>query len=99
MYEDRTFEMKISALTAVWNCRDAATGAVIRVRSKTHEDIEHSVQEGGSRDGTLDVLVGLAAPAMHVESNRATGAVIGLMQSDDLFAAPDILAQVADALA
>jgi glycosyltransferase involved in cell wall biosynthesis len=105
--------MKISIVTAVYNRRDTVSDAVLSVRSQTHPEIEHVVQDGGSKDGTLDVLAGLAAPAMHIESirdggiydginrgiARATGDVIGLMHSDDLFAADTVLARIAAAMA
>lgn len=104
--------MKISVVTAVYNRRDTIAEAVFSVRSQTHSDLEHIVQDGGSHDGTLDVLADLAAPGMAVESMhdggiyhginrgiaRSTGDVVGLMHSDDVFASPDILARVADAL-
>lgn len=113
MYLGRAFEMKISVVTAVYNRRDTVSDAVLSVRGQTHPEIEHIVQDGESQDGTLDVLAGLAAPAMHVESTRdggiydginrgiarATGCVIGLMHSDDLFAADTVLARVAEAMA
>lgn len=101
--------MKISVVTAVYNRRDTIADAVMSIRSQTHANIEHIVQDGASRDGTLDILAELAAPGMMLESTddggiydginrgiaRATGDVIGLMHSDDLFAAPDVLARVA----
>lgn len=113
MYSDRAFAMKISVVTAVYNRRDTVSDAVLSVRGQTHPEIEHVVQDGGSNDGTLDVLAGLVAPAMHVESTRdggiydginrgiarATGEVIGLMHSDDLFASDTVLARVAEAMA
>lgn len=105
--------MKISIVTTVYNRRNTVSDAVLSIRGQTHPEIEHVVQDGGSKDGTLDVLAGLAAPAMHVESARdggiydginrgiarATGEVIGLMHSDDLFASDTVLARVAEAMA
>lgn len=105
--------MKISVVTAVWNRRETVSDTVMSVRGQTYPEIEHIIQDGGSSDGTLDVLASLAAPDMAVESGRdggiyrginrgiarATGDVIGLMHSDDLFAAPDILDRVAASLA
>lgn len=83
------------------------------IRSQTYRDIEHIVQDGGSTDGTVAVLERCAAPRMRVESARdgglyeginkgiarASGDVIGLLHSDDVFAEHDVIARVAKALA
>lgn len=104
--------MKISVVTAVFNREATIAEAVESVRRQSHADVEHIVQDGGSRDGTLSVLQTLASPQMHVVTARdggiydginrgilrATGDIIGLMHSDDLFASNDVLARVADAM-
>lgn len=104
--------MKISVVTAVFNRADTIADAVQSVRAQRYEQVEHIVQDGGSTDGTLDVLEELSAPQMLLESqrdggiyeginrgiSRASGDVIGLMHSDDLFSGPDILDRVAEAL-
>lgn len=105
--------MKISVVTAVYNRRDTISDAITSVRTQTYPDIQHVVQDGGSNDGTLEILARLASPAMHVKSARdggiydginrgiarATGDVIGLMHSDDLFASDSILTRVAEVMA
>jgi glycosyltransferase len=82
------------------------------LRSQTHTQIEHVVQDGGSADGTLDYLHGVGLADMQLQTRpdtgiydainqgirRATGDVIGLLHADDRLASPDILASVADAL-
>lgn len=104
--------MKISVVTAVFNREATIADAVESVRRQSYADVEHIVQDGGSRDGTLSVLQTLASPQMRVVTARdggiyeginlgilrATGDVIGLMHSDDLFASHDVLSRVADAL-
>jgi len=108
-----TASVKISVVTSVHNRAGTIGETVASVRRQTHAAVEHIVQDGGSRDGTRDVLARLAAPGMQVESApdrgiydginrgiaRATGEVVGLMHSDDLFAADDILARVAETFA
>lgn len=105
--------MKISVVTSVFNGADTIGDTIRSVRHQTHSEIEHIVQDGGSCDETLDVLDALASPDMHVRTSRddgiydginhgiarATGDVIGLMHSDDTFASPDVLCQVAKTLA
>lgn len=102
--------MKISVVTAVLNRADTVGAALDSVARQTHAEVEHIVQDGGSTDGTLEIL--RARAPEHLESapdlglydginrgiSRATGAVIGLMHSDDVFADDGILAAVAERL-
>ena len=104
--------MKISVVTSVFNRVDQVADTIASVRAQSYASVEHIVQDGGSTDGTLAVLEGLKTPDMKYESARdggiyeginrgiarASGDVIGLMHSDDLFAATDILELVAEAI-
>lgn len=105
--------MLISVVTAVYNRADTVGEAVESLRSQTWTDYEHVIQDGGSTDGTLDVLGRLSDERTRLVSGRdsgiydalnrglarTTGEVVGLLHSDDLYAAPDILAHVAAAFA
>lgn len=105
--------MLISVVTAVWNRADTVGDAVESLRAQTWADWEHVVQDGASTDGSLEVLKRLADPRTRLESGRdggiypalnrafarATGEVVGLLHSDDMFAAPDVLETVAGAFA
>jgi glycosyltransferase len=105
--------VKISVVTAVYNRRATIGQSVESVATQTHSDIEHVIQDGGSTDGTLDILARKSDPriALLSESDagiydainrgiqRTNGDIIGLMHSDDFFAAPDILARVATVMA
>lgn len=101
--------MKISVVTAVYNRRATIGQALESVAAQTHADIEHLVQDGGSTDGTCEVIAAHTDPRIAFVSvldngiydainrgiQRATGDVIGLMHSDDFFADTDVLARVA----
>jgi len=103
--------MKISVVTAVFNRVDTVGAAIESVQSQTHADVEHVIQDGGSSDGTLDVVRKAANATTKIITERdngiydainrgignTSGDVIGLMHSDDMFAGPDVLAQVAAA--
>lgn len=105
--------MLISIVTAVYNRVDTVGAAIDSLRAQSHAPMEHLVQDGGSTDGTLDLLAARAHPAMHVVSapdggiyealnrgiERAQGEVVGLLHSDDVFATPDLLHHVAQAFA
>ncbi len=101
--------MKISVITAVFNKRDTIAGALDSVLAQSHPDVELIVIDGGSTDGTLDVLQGYADriavlvsepdqgiyDALNKGIKFATGEVVGFLHSDDVFADDDSLARVA----
>lgn len=105
--------MLISVVTAVFNRAATVAEAMASVQAQTHAEREHVIQDGGSTDGTLEAVRAAADDRTHVHSEadgglydainrgieRARGEVIGLMHSDDAFAAPDILSDVAAAFA
>jgi glycosyltransferase involved in cell wall biosynthesis len=103
--------LKISIVTAVYNREMTIAQAIKSVQSQSHGNIEHILQDGGSKDGSLQIINKLADANTHVVSmpdggiydainkgiSRATGDVIGLMHSDDYFATDEVLAKVAAA--
>ena len=103
--------MIISIVTAVYNRADTIGDALLSLQTQTHPDIEHIIQDGGSTDGTLDVIAAHPDPRLRLESGRdggiydalnrgiarATGEVVGLLHSDDLLASPGVLARIAAA--
>jgi glycosyltransferase len=103
--------MKISVVTAVYNRAATIGPAMESVQSQTFADVEHVVQDGGSQDGTLEVVKSLANHATALVSEpdsgiydainrgigRANGDVIGLLHSDDMFAQVDVIEKVAKA--
>lgn len=100
---------KISVVTAVFNREGTIANALRSVAEQDYPNIEHVIQDGGSKDGTLDVIAQFDAPNISLVSKpdggiydginkgiqRTTGDIIGLMHSDDFFAAPHILSRVA----
>lgn len=105
--------VKISVVTAVYNRKDTIRASIESVQSQLYRDVEHVIQDGGSIDGTLDIVREMATEATRVVSEpddglyaainsgieRASGDVIGLMHSDDLFFGPHVLEKVARAFA
>lgn len=103
--------MTLSVVTAVYNRADTIGDALRSLQAQSYADVEHVVQDGGSSDGTLDVVRSLATPHTRLHSApdtgiydalnkgiaRATGEVVGLLHSDDLFAHDQVLARVAEA--
>jgi glycosyltransferase len=105
--------VKISIVTAVFNRRGTIADTLNSVASQSHLDIEHVIQDGGSTDGTSEVIKSHSNPKIALVSERdagiydainrgiqrASGDVIGLMHSDDFFAANDVLSRVVKAMA
>lgn len=91
--------MKISIITATYNSNRFIEDCLKSVREQTYRDIEHIVIDGGSTDGTLDVLRKYETGITKIVSEKdnsvyeamnkglalATGQVIGFLHSDDLY--------------
>lgn len=105
--------MKISVITAVYNNRETIAAALDSVLGQKGVDLELLVIDGGSSDGTLEVLrayadrldVLVSEPdrgiydALNKGLQRASGDVVGFLHSDDLFADAGVLSRVAAAFA
>ncbi|MDQ0640883.1 glycosyltransferase involved in cell wall biosynthesis [Pedobacter sp. W3I1] len=101
--------MKISLITVVYNGETFLQECFNSVMAQTYLDVEYLVIDGGSTDRTLNIIQenqshidyfvsekdkGLY-DAINKGIQRATGEVIGILNADDVFANPDVLASVA----
>lgn len=101
--------MKISIITVCYNSSKTIAHTLRSVREQTHEDIEHIVVDGGSRDNTLAVI---ASEGLHVAKlvsekdngiydamnkgvQLCTGDVVAFINADDFYKNIDVLARVA----
>ncbi len=105
--------MKISIITATWNCAGMVGDCLASVASQSHADREHIVIDGASTDGTLALLethrpelaVLVSEPdrglydALNKGIARASGDVVGLLHGDDVYADNEVLARIAEAFA
>jgi len=103
--------LKISIITATWNSSKTIRSAVESVLSQDHGAIEYIVIDGGSSDGTLEILkeyedqidVLVSEPdkgiydALNKGIQRASGDLVGFLHSDDLFASPGVISAIATA--
>jgi len=102
--------MKISIITVSYNSAKTIETTFNSVLKQTYNDIEYILIDGGSTDNTLkiakkynEIITVLVSEqdnglydAMNKGINLATGDVIGLINSDDLFCDPDALTKVAN---
>lgn len=100
--------MKISIITIVYNNRPCIAECINSVLSQDYPDIEYIVIDGGSTDGTVDIIRQYADKiacfhtgkdkglydALNKGIEKATGDYIGILHSDDLFYAPDTVSKV-----
>ena len=92
--------VKISIITATWNCIDTLPDCLLSIASQTYNNFEHIVIDGGSTDGTASFLKTqskcfsklISEPdkgiyeALNKGIAHATGDVIGFLHADDIFA-------------
>lgn len=100
--------MKISIIVAVYNNKNVSE-AIDSILSQTYQDIELIVIDGGSSDGTLDIIKSYQDKVSILVSDRdsgiydalnkgiklATGDVIGLLHSDDFYFDNNVLTKIA----
>ena len=102
--------MKISIITATYNSSATLIDTLTCIRAQDHPNIEHIIVDGGSKDATLDIvrsfphvakLVSEKDQGIYDAMNKgirlASGAVIGILNSDDIYADPRVLSEVAKA--
>jgi glycosyltransferase len=104
--------MKISTVTVSFNSQATIARATESFLEQTHPDKEMLVIDGGSKDGTLDVVGSFASDAIRVisENDRGiydamnkglrnfSGDAVGFLNSDDVYHDNSALARIAQAL-
>ena len=103
--------MKISIITASYNSAATIADTLRSVAGQTYRNFEHIVVDGASTDDTLQYVSRIGGPGVRVVSEPdkgiydamnkglalATGDVVGLLNSDDLYPTPTVLEHVAAA--
>ena len=102
--------MKISIITVCFNSAKTISDTINSVASQDYPEIEHIIVDGGSTDGTLDILE--KAPsvvsfvsepdkgiydAMNKGIAIATGDVVGILNADDFYVSDNVISLIADA--
>ena len=103
--------MKISVITATYNCGNTLQTTLESMAAQTHPDIEHLVMDGGSKDNTLDLVRNWTGHPLIIESGRdegiydalnkgiakASGHVVGFLHADDVLQDERVLEKIARA--
>ncbi len=97
--------MKISLITVTHNSEKYLEGCIKSVISQTYKNIEHIIIDGASNDSTVSIIERYAPNisqwisekdnsiyhAINKGMKMATGDIIGVLHSDDIFAANDVV--------
>lgn len=103
--------MKISIVTASYNSAATIADTLSSVALQTYRDHEHIVVDGASKDSTLQIVRAHNGPGLKLVSEpdrgiydamnkglaMATGEVVGFLNSDDIYADPQVLERIAQA--
>lgn len=103
--------MKVSIITVCFNSAATLGHTIDSVSSQDYPDIEHIIKDGGSADGTADVVRGRAHARLRLESSKdqgiydamneglrlATGEVVGFLNANDFLADDSVVSRIARA--
>lgn len=101
--------MKVSIVTPSYNQGEFIEDTLRSVQAQEHPDLEHIVVDGGSTDGTLDILRAWEGTydmrwtsepdeghwdAVNKGFDRASGGIVGWLNSDDVYLHQSTIARV-----
>lgn len=100
--------MKVSIITVSFNAAQSIANSLQSVSAQTYGDVEHIVIDGGSTDGTQALIQQHGAHVARMVSEpdqgiydamnkgicMATGAIVGILNTDDVYADADVLMHV-----
>ncbi len=100
--------LKISIITVCYNSAHTLPDTIRSVAEQDYPEIEHIIVDGGSTDGTVDILEKAPSVACFVsESDKgiydamnkgiamATGDVVGILNADDFYLNNSVISQIA----
>jgi glycosyltransferase involved in cell wall biosynthesis len=100
----------ISIITVCFNSASTIQDTLESVRSQSYRNYEHIIVDGGSTDGTLEIIKSNMYPnlsvffgpddgiydAMNKGIDLARGDIVGILNSDDCFSSPSILSKIVE---
>ncbi len=102
--------IRISVVTATWNCAKTVSDCLASVARQNYANREHVIVDGASTDGTigfinqyLDQIATFKSEcdkgiydALNKGIQLATGDVVGFLHADDWYASDDVLSKIAE---
>jgi glycosyltransferase involved in cell wall biosynthesis len=103
--------MKVSIVTVAYNAAKTIGDTIASVASQTYGDVEYIVVDGGSTDGTMDIVkqhrdkiakfVSESDNGIYDAMNKglglATGDIVGFLNADDMYVGRGVIDRVVDA--
>jgi glycosyltransferase involved in cell wall biosynthesis len=100
--------MKVSIVTVCYNSERTIEDTLLSIHAQDYVNIEHIVVDGGSTDGTLDIInrykdkISILISekdngiydAMNKGIARSTGDIIGTLNSDDIYKDSNVISRV-----
>lgn len=100
--------MKVSIITVVYNGAEFIRDCIESVLNQTYSDMEYIIIDGKSTDGTVEIILSYGTnvalfvsepdkglyDAMNKGIGLATGEVIGLLNADDFYRHPRVIANM-----
>jgi len=104
--------MKVSVITVCFNSADTIEHTIRSVCEQQYEQIEHIIIDGGSTDGTQEIVGRhngrikkfISEPdrgiydAMNKGLALATGDVVAFLNADDVYSSPTVVGDIVDAM-
>lgn len=104
--------MKVSVITVCYQAREALKDTIESVLDQTYSDIEYVIVDGGSTDGTLELIQGKSAEniiwisepdrgiydAMNKGVRLCHGEYVIFMNAGDRFASSEVITKMAQAI-
>ncbi|MBN2892358.1 MAG: glycosyltransferase [Bacteroidales bacterium] len=101
--------MKISIITATFNCESTIEKALLSVAEQTYSNIEHIIIDGASSDNTISIvekfhhvskIISEKDEGIYFALNKgilmAEGDVIGFLHADDFFAENNVISEIVE---
>ncbi len=104
--------MLVSIITVSFNSADTIRDTICSVLDQTYKHIEYIIIDGGSTDGTVDIVKSygdkittfISEPdkgiydAMNKGIKLASGEIVGILNSDDIYARDSVVEAIAKAI-
>ncbi|MFL9831940.1 glycosyltransferase family 2 protein [Flavobacterium sp. ST-87] len=102
--------MKVTIITVCYNSSNTIEKTILSIQNQSYKNIEYIVVDGNSKDNTLEIIKKhedkitkwISEPdkglydAMNKGISMATGDLIGILNSDDIFNSESVIEEIVD---